>query len=153
MWCPRKLILLTSFFGAKFSLNPSGSSILIWAYARKFHLSHAISSDIHYVHDAIFWNFLAFISFATWHGTFMQFLLPLKGKSCPHFILHFLWFLPVYCGILLWLLGHVPCLIHLLIKMHLSNGIFSTWLSIPVLTLLIALTWTQPSFRTQVHYR
>jgi hypothetical protein len=92
MWCLRKLTLLASFFGAKLSLTPSGNPILIWAYARKFHLSHAISSDIHYVHDAIFWKFLAFISLATWHGTFMQFPPPLKKKSCSHFTLHFLWF-------------------------------------------------------------
>ncbi len=40
--CPRKLTLLASSFGVKFPQPQSRSPILIWAYARKFHLSHAI---------------------------------------------------------------------------------------------------------------
>jgi hypothetical protein len=44
--CPHKLTLLTSSFGAKLSLAPKRESDLIWVYAKKFHLYHAISTII-----------------------------------------------------------------------------------------------------------
>jgi hypothetical protein len=39
--CPCKLTLFASSFGAKYPQPQSRSPILIWAYTRKFHLSHA----------------------------------------------------------------------------------------------------------------
>jgi len=42
---------------------------MIWAYAKKFHLSNAnlttLFAFIHYFHDTISWKFLAFISLTT----------------------------------------------------------------------------------------
>ncbi len=93
--CPHKLTLLASSFGAKVFLNPkSRSPILIWAYARKFHLTNAKLTTlfifIHYSRDKIFWKFLAFISLATWCGTFMWLPTPLKERWCLHHILRLL---------------------------------------------------------------
>jgi hypothetical protein len=53
--------------------------------------------------------------------------------------------LPIYYGILLWLLGHAPCLI-CLPNMPLLDDILSTWLNIPTPTPLVDLTWIWPPF-------
>ncbi len=108
-------------------------------------------NNIHYVHDVISWKFLTFISFTTWCHTFMQFPTPLKERWCPHHILCFFCYLSVYCGILLWLFGHVPYLTHSP-KMPLLDGILSTWLSIHVLAPLVALTWAWLPFQILVRY-
>ncbi len=64
---------------------------------------------------------------------------PIKRKvmssSCFFF---FFAYLLVYCGILLWLLGHVPSLIHSP-KMLLLDGILSTWPNAPIVAPLVAL--------------
>jgi hypothetical protein len=39
------------------------------------------------IHDTISWKFLAFISLATWCGTFVWFPAPLKERWCPHHVL------------------------------------------------------------------
>jgi hypothetical protein len=57
---------LPPVLGQDFSWLLNGNLILIWAYARKFHLSMPLDhsfSNTHYVHDAIPWKSLAFISF------------------------------------------------------------------------------------------
>ncbi len=47
--CSRKLTLLASSLGVKFLQPRSRSPILIWAYARKFHLSHVTSHPICFI--------------------------------------------------------------------------------------------------------
>jgi hypothetical protein len=83
---------LLDSFGAKISSSPKvgvqfwfeftqGSSICPMPFLRLF------SSDTHYVRDAIYYRSLAFISLVTWHGTFVQFPPPLKGRWCLHHVL------------------------------------------------------------------
>ncbi len=83
--CPHKLTLLASSFGVKFPQPQSRSPILIWAYARKFYLSHATwQLYLPYTNfssrDTISWKFIAFIPFATWCDTFYVTLCPTKRK-------------------------------------------------------------------------
>jgi hypothetical protein len=89
--CPRKFTLLASSFGAKVTLSPN-VGVRFW-----FGLTQESSiclmpfdnpiCSTHYVCDTISWNFLAFISLASWCGTFMWFPTPLKERWCPHHVL------------------------------------------------------------------
>jgi hypothetical protein len=71
---PANSSCLLPLLGPRFFLTPSGSPILIWVYARKFHLSMPLDhsfNNTHYVHDVISWKSLTFISLVTWCGTFV----------------------------------------------------------------------------------
>jgi hypothetical protein len=94
---PRKLTLLTSSFGAKISFSPQ-VGVSFWFELMQggsicpMPLLQLFSSHTYYVHNAIYWKSLTFISLATWCGTFVQFPPPLKGRWCLHHILCFLCF-------------------------------------------------------------
>jgi hypothetical protein len=81
--CPCKLTLLASSFGVKVSLNPKvgvrfwfgptqGSSICPMPTLT------TLFALIYYFRDIISWRFLAFISLATWCGTFCVTPYPTK---------------------------------------------------------------------------
>ncbi len=154
--CPHKFTLLASSFGAKISFNfkmgvrfwfelTQGNSIFPMPLLRFF------SSNTHYVHNVIFWKFLAFISLATWCGTFVQFPPPLKGSWCPHHNVHFLCFFVS----LLWnsYMASWACSM----PNAFTQDAFIIWYIFHLTKYsyshpLIALIWTKPLLETHVHY-
>jgi len=82
--CPCKLTLLASNFGVKFSLNPK-VGVRVWFGPTQESSICPMATWQPYLHlyiifVIIFWNFLAFISLATWCGTFYVTPCPTKRK-------------------------------------------------------------------------
>jgi hypothetical protein len=88
---PARSPCLPPFLGAKVSLSPNvGVQIWFGLTQESFICPMPLDNPIcttHYVRDIISSKFLAFISLATWCGTFMWFVTPLKERWCPHHVL------------------------------------------------------------------
>jgi hypothetical protein len=143
---PRHPPLPTNLLGVRFWFElTQGNSIFPMPLLRFF------SSNTHYVHNVIFWKFLAFISLATWCGTFVQFPPPLKGSWCPHHNVHFLCFFVS----LLWnsYMASWACSM----PNAFTQDAFIIWYIFHLTKYsyshpLIALIWAKPPLETHVHY-
>jgi hypothetical protein len=84
--CPHKLTLFASSFGSRFFLTPKWEfdfdlGLRIEVPIVPCQLWHPFFALIHYFRDTISWKFLAFISLATWCGTFYVTLYRTKRKA------------------------------------------------------------------------